>query len=106
MIKTVDSELARLQAGETFSVEEKLTLAYELACHVGYVDGHMTVRDGEYDYKDDVWMFVDGLYHKWFYKHLNGECSLQASLDCDMEKVENELDGYISNFEKVYKDFK
>jgi hypothetical protein len=106
----IQAEFIRFTSCEVIelSIEEKLTLAYEIACNIGYSDGHMTVRPSE-EYEaisDDVWMFIDGLYQQWFTKHKDGECSLKASLDFDMEKEEHHIDNHINVFYKTLMELK
>jgi hypothetical protein len=85
------------------SVEEQLTLAYELACHIGYSDGHMTVRPSEH-YKihaDRVWSYVDGLQHKWMESRINLTCSLKDATAFDMEEAEKAIKEDIKTFHRV-----
>ena len=104
----IHTEFKRFTSCEVLelSIKEKLALAYEIACHIGYTDGQMIVRpSNEYQaISDDVWMFIDGLYQKWFSKHIDGECSLRASLDFDIEKEEHHIDNHINKFYKTLLD--
>ena len=99
--------LKRLDNREHISINDKMNLAYELACHIGYSDGHMIVRASkEYEaISDNVWMFIDGLYHKWMEKMIDGRASIQQNIDFDLSAEEKVLEGYIEAFLPVYKAF-
>jgi hypothetical protein len=87
------------------SLMESITLAYEIACYIGYSDGCKDVRPSE-EYSniaDEVWMFIDGLYQKRVLKFINGECSLQDFISFNVQEEEEKLKSYINSFYQTLK---
>ena len=79
------------------SMQDKLGLVYRLACNLAF-DGigaiDTTALYGE-DFSDLIWGYAEGLYQQRIDKLVNGECSIQASLDFDMEAEEKLIDSHI-----------
>jgi hypothetical protein len=82
------------------SLSELMHEAYRLSLHIAYSernheDHYFTPRD--ISEEDDalpnfsVWGWVDGLIHKMYHKHANGECSLQAMIDFDVGDFERRV---------------
>ena len=88
--------------GRETSFQEKLNRAYQLALELAYEDDeciHPTNINN-----DLVWAYVDGLIKNYHNKILSGRCSLQATIDYDMEKEEKTLNDHISMFKKMIKE--
>ncbi len=79
------------------SVKDKLNKAYSLACQI--VD--RAELKLEESMRNIVYGYVDGIMHKYFEKMINGQCSLQASIDFNMEDEEQRLDSDITKFEEI-----
>lgn len=82
------------------SINDKLNKAYDLACKVADSDEAIKNRLE----LDEIYVYVDGLKHKYFEERINGRCSIQASLNFDLEKEEKELDAFIVKCEKALND--
>lgn len=86
------------------SLQEKMHKAFYLAMNVAYSelspDGTcFTVRDCPEANDDRIWGWADGLVQDYAMKRINGECSLQAMIDFDIEKFEESVDSDIAFFE-------
>jgi enolase len=79
------------------SLQEKMHKAFYLAMDVAYSElshkgNYFTVRDCPEMDDDRIWDWADGLVQDYAMKRFNGECSLQASIDFDIEKFEESVD--------------
>ena len=78
------------------SMDEKLRTLYELSVDMAYVKGTCKVVNTDKKYDSEVsniiWEMVDGIYSNWIMKHIEGRCSIQATLNFNMTDVENEID--------------
>ena len=98
-------EITNLQEGEEKSIEDKLNEATDLSFKIIYATtrpqgGYLDVKEDE-RITDEVWEFADGLYQEYFYKRLEGRCSLQAMIDFDMTAQEKHLDEIIATFKVI-----
>ena len=79
------------------SMQEKLNLAYKLACKLAYdPNGKPSNIDD-----NDVWNYVDGLWAKYHEDRIFGNTSLQKILEYDMEEEEKRLDLHIKKFKNL-----
>ena len=78
------------------SINEKLQILYKLSVNLAYVKGTCKVVDTDKKYDSEVsnivWEMVDGIYSNWIMKHIEGRCSIQATLNFNMTDVEREID--------------
>ena len=94
-----------LEEGEEKSIKDKLNEATDLSFKIIYATtrpqgGYLDVKEDE-RITDEVWEFADGLYQEYFYKRLEGRCSLQAMIDFDMTAHEVHLDEVIASFKAI-----
>jgi len=89
------------------ALEQKLNELTNICLNLAYAN----TKDGYYhatraielgDWDDIVWSFVDGLYQKWFFDRMEGKCSLQATIDFDIEAEEKKIDNWTVELEKIY----
>lgn len=96
------------------SFGEKLDKAYQLSLNLIYVDDNCTLQrggDASKHFDDDsvvdkLFGWADGLEHKYHYSRHNGQCSLQAMIDYDIEQAEKDVDADIEQFEALLKEIK
>ena len=86
------------------SLKDKMNKAYGLACDLAYGEithagNYFTVRDDKRVQSDRIWGYVDGLWSEYLWKHMEGRCSLQATIDFDIGKFEEQVDKDIAFFE-------
>ena len=95
---------------EMISMKHKFNLIHALTGRIAYecMDTGR-VRDTSYlgkETEDLVWMWVDGLYNKWYFNCMDGMCSLKASQDFDMIEEEAKMDKWIVQFYEIYDNLK
>lgn len=82
------------------SIDEKIYKAFHLAVKLcePLNEGTLVIADSED--KDMVWVHADGLRAKYLEDMKYGRCSIQASIDFDVEAEEKRLDADILLLEK------
>lgn len=88
---------------DTESIEDKMHRCTHLALQVAYCEldpagGFFTPRSID---DNEVWSWAEGLYQARFIRLMEGRCSLQASLDFDMEAEEQNIDRLIVKFSSL-----
>ena len=93
---------------ENKSVEELLNKAYHLSLKLAYET--VTWKGNYFDVRenfkhggdvDKIFSYCDGLQHKYYDKVTSGRCSIQTTIDFDIEKFEENLIIDIKEFEKL-----
>lgn len=87
------------------SLDEKIRTAFD----VSYDLSELLNRDAlktDRDTVEMIWGHADGLTAKWLYDRRDGRCSLQASIDFDIEAEEKKLDGQIALMRKLWEEHK
>ncbi len=84
------------------SFQEKLCYAEKLADKICF-NGSSPKDTDMYgkEISDLLWAYVDGLMAKFLMNRINGQCSLKAFMEFDMEEEEKKLDKHIEQFEKI-----
>ena len=76
------------------SLQQLMTEAYNLSLEVAYEEiapngSLLTPRSNLADEEAEVvYGWADGLNHKYYEKHVTGQCSIQAMIDFDIDKFE------------------
>jgi hypothetical protein len=90
---------------ENSSIKDKLVEAFVLAHHILMDNGiQKPIPEKHHQHRELLWAHADCLWMKYAEKMFTGQCSLQASLDFDVEKFENSLDKDIILFGQIKKD--
>lgn len=91
---------------EMLSMDDKFKLLNALTGKIAYVSYEpCKVRDTSFlseEVEDLLWMWVDGLYGKWFDQLMEGRCSLRELTEFNIAKEDEKLDVWIKQFYKIY----
>lgn len=83
---------------KNLSFKEKLQKVYDISVSLSYDEAEdvidTTAKYGE-DTSNIIWSYVDGIMQAHYEKMMNGECSVQANIDFDIEKEEKKVDKHI-----------
>jgi hypothetical protein len=92
------------------SLEELMNEAYNLALKLAFSSitetGHyFDVREGFPlgGDSDRIFSWVDGLEHKFYHNKMSGRCSLQSTIDFDIESYEKSVIADIEEFSRLIK---
>ena len=63
-----------------------------------------TVNDTSIHGEDEnelIWVYAEGHYQRWLMNRINGQCSLQDSIDFDLSEQEKQIDRDVATFERL-----